>query len=72
MVNLILRKAFPTCGCVSGVALSVLSGNLMDAIIGHVTLLGWYVKVTGIVCRGGVKNVLLGFLRTTGLFAVYN
>lgn len=43
--NWIKLNRVPTCGCVCGVAFGVLRGYFMDAIIGHVTLLGRNVKV---------------------------
>lgn len=61
---------YSTCSSVGGGALCVLCGNLMDAVIGHVTLLGRNLKVTGIMGGGRMQAVLFGFLPSTCLFAV--
>lgn len=55
----------------SGTALCVLSGNLMDAVVGHVTLLGGDLKVAGIMGGGRMEAVLFSLLPSTSFFAVY-
>ena len=66
------KSGFPfTCidVAVSGRTLCVLSRNLMDAVTGHVTFLGWDLKITRIVGGGRMKAVLFTFISSMGLFA---
>lgn len=58
-----------TCSDVTGCVLSVLGRNLMDAVTGHVTLLGGDLKVTGIMGSERMKTTLFSFLPSMCLFA---
>lgn len=58
------------CRCVSNIGISVLGGNLMDAIVGHVTLLCWNLKVIGTLRWGCMKNIFFTFVPATRLFTV--
>lgn len=58
------------CRRVSGAAIGVLGGDLVDPAVGHVSLLGWNLKVVGSWRRGRMKRIFFSFVPAPRLFTV--